>query len=293
MIRSMTAFGRTQKEADGLSVTLELRTLNGRSLDIVLRLPKHLLEFEDMLRKQIARELRRGRVEVFVQVDSTSLAQKSPQISLPLACHYWEQLMELHRQLPGTEPPALHDLLKIPYIFETQNGSDQQEVIQSVLTQALDDVLERIVAMRTREGEALRQDCLMRLSTLEEDLDFIDNRKAFIMGEYKNRLLDRIHEMLGNGSVDENRVIQEVACFAERSDINEEIVRLRSHIEQLRGLLAPSADSDGRKLDFMTQELHRETNTIGCKSGDLDLVQAVVRMKGEIAKLKEQVQNIE
>jgi uncharacterized protein (TIGR00255 family) len=289
----MTAFGRTQKEVDGLSVTLELRSLNGRSLDIVLRLPKHILEFEDMLRKRIASRLRRGRIEVFVQVDSTSPAQKSPQISIPLACHYWEQLEELHRQLPGTEPPSLHDLLRVPYIFEANNDAEHQEGIQSALTQALDEVLERIVAMRAHEGEALRQDCLTRLTTLEEDLHFIDSRKTSIVEEYRTRLLERIHEMLGSGSIDENRVLQEVACYAERSDINEEIVRLRSHIQQLRVLLSPSADSDGRKLDFMTQELHREINTIGCKTGDLDLILAVVWMKGEIAKLKEQVQNIE
>jgi uncharacterized protein (TIGR00255 family) len=157
----------------------------------------------------------------------------------------------------------------------------------------LNDVLAQIVSMRTREGEALRQDCLTRLNILEEDLNLIDGRKALVIDEYKSRLLDRIHELLGNGSVDENRVLQEVACFAERSDINEEIVRLRSHIQQLKMLLDPSVESNGRKLDFMAQELHRETNTIGCKTGDLDMIQAVVRMKGEIAKFKEQVQNIE
>jgi uncharacterized protein (TIGR00255 family) len=289
----MTAFGRTQKEADGLSITVEMRALNGRSLDVALRLPKHLLEFEDMLRKQVARSLRRGRIEVFVQVDSVSPAQKAPQISIPVARHYWEQLMELHRELPGTEPPTLDHLLKVPYIYEAQNDTQEHEQMQSVLAEAMDEVIAQIVSMRDREGDALRLDCLARLSALEEDLNTIDARKELVSEELRRRLLERMSELLGDAAVDENRVLQEVACLAERSDINEEIVRLRSHIQQFRSLLEPSAESDGRKLDFMTQELHRETNTIGCKTGELDLIQAVVRMKGEIAKLKEQVQNIE
>lgn len=289
----MTAFGRTQKETDGLSVTLEIRTLNGRSLDIVLRLPKNLLEFEDMLRKKVAQSLRRGRVELSVQVDSTVLTQKSPQLSIPLACHYWEQLQELHRQLPGTDRPNLDHLLKIPYIFESQNDSDRQEILQGALSEAADEVIEQVVRMRAREGEALREDCLTRLRSLEEDLNLIDSRKGLVIEEYKKRLLERIQELLGDSSLDENRVLQEVACYAERSDINEEVVRLRSHLRQVLDLLGPSSAGDGRKLDFMTQELHRETNTIGCKTGDLETIQAIVRMKGEIAKLKEQVQNIE
>jgi len=289
----MTAFGRARKETEGLSITVEIRTLNGRSLDISLRLPKHLLELEDALRRRIARSLRRGRIEVFVQLDGTVPAQKAPQISIPLARHYWERLVELHRQLPGTEPPSLHHLLMVPYLYETQNDLPQCDRIQPALTEALDEVIEQIVAMRGREGEALRQDCLQRLDAIEKDLDLIDGRKDMVGEELRKRLMERMTELLGAGAFDENRVLQEAACLAERSDINEEIVRLRSHIRQCRSLLDPSTESDGRKLDFMIQELHRETNTIGCKTGELDLIQAVVRMKGEIAKLKEQVQNIE
>jgi uncharacterized protein (TIGR00255 family) len=289
----MTAFGRTQKEADGLSVTLEIRALNSRSLDLVLRLPKNLMEFEDMLRKQITRSLRRGRVEVFVQVDSTLLTQKTPQLNIPLACHYWGQLEELHRQLPGSDHPTLSHLLKIPYIFESLNDSSQQESLQTTLSQAMAEVIEEIVSMRIREGASLREDCLARLEAIEADLNYIDSRKGPVIEEYKTRLLERIQELLGDAAIDESRMLQEVACLAERSDINEEIVRLRSHVQQVRDLLDGKTAGDGRKLDFMAQELHRETNTIGCKTGDLETVQAVVRMKGEIAKLKEQVQNIE
>lgn len=289
----MTAFGRTHKETDGLSVTVEIRALNSRSLDLVLRLPKNLIELEDMLRKQIARSLRRGRIEVFVQMDSTLLTQKAPQLSIPLASHYWEQLQELHRHLPGTDPPTLDHLLKIPYIFESLNDLPQQESLQSVLSQAMDEVIEQIVSMRIREGASLREDCLARLDAIEADLNFIDSRGESFIEEYKTRLLERIQELLGDTILDENRVLQEVACMAERSDINEEIVRLRSHLQHVRDLLDGKTAGDGRKLDFMAQELHRETNTIGCKTGDLEMLQAVVRMKGEIAKLKEQVQNIE
>lgn len=293
MICSMTAFGRTQKEESGYSVTVEIRSLNGRYLDIVLRLPKNYLEFEEPLRKQIAQVARRGRVEVFVQIETTQIEQKAPRLHIPLARYYWAQLQELHRELPGIDPPKMEHLLRIPHIFESRKEEGDRDVLQKILMDAVAETLEQVRQMRCREGEALLQDCLNRLSTLRRELAVIDSRKDLILEEYQQRLRDRIQELLGDIQVDENRILQEAACSAERSDINEEIVRLNSHFDQLETLLTTSREADGRKLDFLTQELHREVNTIGCKTGDLEALQAVVRMKSEIGKLKEQVQNVE
>lgn len=191
------------------------------------------------------------------------------------------------------DPPKLKHLLSIPYIFESRKVEGDREVLRTVLAEAVTETLHQVHDMRCREGQALLQDCLNRLSSLRRDLSVIDGRKDLILEEYQQRLRDRIQELLGEVQVDENRILQEAACSAERSDINEEIVRLNSHFQQMEALLTAPKEADGRKLDFLTQELHREVNTIGCKTGDLEALQAVVRMKSEIGKLKEQVQNVE
>lgn len=293
MLYSMTSFGRIQKEDGGYSVSVEMRTLNGRALDLVIRLPKTCLQFEDGFRKEIARVIRRGRVEVYVQIESTTPERKAPQIGMELAESYWGQLQELHRRIPDTEPPRLDHLLRIPHLFETAEEKLDVEVLGVLLSGALSDVLQQAQAMRHTEGEALLKDCLERLAALGKDLDLIDGRKDQVILEYQQRLAQRIQELLGDVAVDESRLLQEVACYADRSDINEEIVRLRSHFDQMTSLLLSEEPTEGRKLDFLVQELHREVNTIGSKTGDIGTVQAVLRMKGEIGKLKEQVQNVE
>jgi len=293
MICSMTAFGRSQKESAGYSVTIEVRTLNGRTLDIVVRTSKNYAEFEDLLRKQAARSLRRGRIEIHVQVDATNPEQKAPHINAPLARFYWTQLRDLARELPGANRPQIGDLLLIPYIFSPPEARADREVLQEILAEALAEALQQVDRMRCQEGEALHQDFLTRTACIRSDLAVVDSRKDLIVQEYRNRLRERIQELLGETPVDENRLLQEVACSAERSDINEEIVRLGSHLDQLEILLAAETPADGRKLDFLAQEMHREVNTMGSKTGDIETIQAVLRMKGEIGKLKEQIQNIE
>lgn len=293
MICSMTAFGRTQKEDAGYSVTLEIRALNGRSLDVVTRLPKNFLEFEELLRKQVARVMRRGRVEIFAQVETTNIEQKAPHFNMSLARFYWAQLQELHRRLPGSDPPKLSDLLSVPHLLAPPDAPADRDAIQKLLVDALSEALDQVNAMKCQEGEALLLDFHERLDNIRRDLAFIDGRKALIVDEYKTRLREKIQDLLGETQLDEYRLLQEVACSAERGDINEEIVRLNSHLDQMEALLSAQDAADGRRLDFLVQEMHREVNTIGCKTGDLEAVQAVVRMKSEIGKLKEQVQNVE
>jgi uncharacterized protein (TIGR00255 family) len=293
VLYSMTSFGRIQKEHGGYSVTVEIRTLNGKSFDPVVRLPRSCMQFEDGLRKEIGRTIRRGRVEVFVQIESTSPERKAPQISMQISSFYWKQLQDLHHQLPGTDLPRLDHLLRIPHIFEPSDESQDSEALGVLLNTALSEALGQVQDMRRREGEALLRDCLERLALLRADLEVIDGRKDLVVAEYQQRLTQRIQDLLGDVAVDENRLLQEVACYAERSDINEEIVRLRSHFDQMTTLLIAEEPTEGRRLDFLMQELHREVNTIGSKTSDLGTVQAVLRMKGEIGKLKEQVQNVE
>lgn len=293
MISSMTAFGRTQKEESGYLMTVEIRTLNSRGLDVVLRLPKNFIEFEDSCRKLIGRKIKRGRIEVFVQIESTKMEQKAPPISTALSRYYWEQLGDLHRQLPGSDPPRFQDLLRIPHIYETREEIQDRETLGGLLACCVEEALARVLRMRALEGDSLLKDCTARLEALRQELATVESRKDLVLIEYQQKIRDRVRELLEDTEIDEARLLQEVAYLAERSDINEEMVRLRSHIDQMSELLAGNAPSDGRRLDFLTQELHREANTIGVKTGDLEAIQAVVRMKSEIGKLKEQVQNIE
>lgn len=280
-------------EVSGYSALVEIRALNGRSLDIVLRLPKQYTEFEDILRKQIAQSAKRGRVEVFIQIESTDIKNKAPQLNFQLARFYWEQLQELHRQLPGIDAPKLEHLMRIPYLFESTQAEFDREILKDLLSEALAQALQQIHLMRLQEGKALMEDLLDRVKDIRRELSFVESQKDVILEAYQKRLTERIQEIMGGLEPDGNRVLQEVACLAERSDINEEIVRLKSHLDQMEGILTSSEMSDGRRLDFLAQELHREVNTIGCKTGDLETIQAVVTMKSEIGKLKEQIQNVE
>jgi len=293
LIFSMTAFGRAKTEDSGYAVTVEIKTLNSRNLDIVPRLNKNYSELEESIRKKIARLFRRGRVEVFVQIDPVAAALRAPQLNLELARLYWSQLQDLHAALPSSDPPKLRDLLSIPYLFEAGKEITDREVLDNVLSGALADAARLVAEMRLKEGESLQRDCLERLAVLRAELSAIEERKQQMFIESQKRLRDRIRELIGEIDLDENRFLQEVAYLAERSDINEEIVRLKSHLDQFEELLLSAEPADGRRLDFLSQELHREVNTIGSKTVNLEIIQNVVRMKSEIGKLREQVQNVE
>jgi len=293
LIYSMTAFGRSQLEELGFAITVEMRALNSRNLDIVLRMPKNYVEFEDHCRKSIAQSVRRGRIEVTVQIETKGAQAKGSQLNLDLARCYWEQLQELHRTLPQADPPKLDHLLSIPHLFEPYEAAVDRDSLKTLLSKAVFEVLRQVQQMKIQEGKALIDDCLNRLSTLRRELSCVENQKDKILMDYQQRLRDRIQELLGDSQIDENRLLQEVAMVAERSDINEEIVRLRSHLDQMQALLDGEAAADGRMLDFLTQEMHREVNTLGSKTGDLGTIRSVITMKTEIGKLKEQLQNVE
>ncbi|MGD9503853.1 MAG: YicC/YloC family endoribonuclease [Syntrophobacteraceae bacterium] len=293
MLVSMTSFGRTEKEVDGFRIILEIKTVNGRFLDTALRFPKNFQEWEDPARKRIAQSFRRGRVEVFAQVETLGAEQDKPDINPVLARLYWARLQDLHRTLPGCSEPTLQNLLSIPHIFEARETVLDRDLLKSIMMDALSEALDKALVMRVQEGETLMRDMEQRLELLSVEVESIAARKDGVLADYLRKLRDRIRELLDGTPVDESRLLQEAAMMAERSDVTEEIVRIRSHLDQMRALFHDAKPAEGRTLDFITQELHREVNTIGSKSTDLDVVQSVVRMKSEIGKLREQVQNIE
>ena len=293
MILSMTGFGRSRKEGAGYAVSVEMRALNAKQFDISVRIPKNFFEFEDLCRKLIAKRVRRGRIDASIQIESTDVRQKAPHISLELAQYYWSQLQEIHREIVRSEEPSLDHLLRIPHIYETPEAVIDSEAIRELISSAMSEALDQVLGMRALEGEMLLRDFMDRLTALRDDLSAVASRREAVIEEYRTRLQERIKQLLGGTEPDENRLLQEIAFIIDRADINEEIVRLGSHLGQVESILAGAKPADGRRLDFLIQELHREASTIGSKTTDLDTVQAVVRMKTEIGKLKEQAQNIE
>jgi uncharacterized protein (TIGR00255 family) len=289
----MTGFGRSRIEGAGYAASVEMRALNARQLDISVRIPKNFFEFEDLCRKLISNRLRRGRIDAFVQIESTDIRQKAPHISVELARYYWSQLQEIHLAIEHSEAPSLDQLLRVPHIYETPEGGIDSEAIRELVSSATSEALDQVMRMREIEGQSLLKDLMDRLAAFRDDLTVVAGRRETVIEEYRVRLQERIKLLLGGAEPDENRLLQEMAFLIDRADINEEIVRLESHLEQVRSLLSGAKQADGRRLDFLIQELHRETTTIGSKTTDLDTVQAVVRMKTEIGKLKEQAQNIE
>lgn len=297
MIYSMTAFGRVQREQGGYGVKVEIRTVNSRYLDVVPRLPKNHLgvDAEQGIRKLIAQTMRRGRVEVYLSIESIPGEQKAAHVDPILARLYWEELQSLHRHLPGSDVPRLQHLLQCPNLFQCFEEVVDQEALNKLVLSAVGEALEQVQAMRAREGELLVGDCLERLRRLGEAAASVEDRRHVVVEEQRDKLRDRIRELLQGTDVepDENRLLQEIAYMAERSDVTEEIVRIRSHLDQMETALQASEPAEGRRLDFLAQELLREVNTIGSKASDLPIARAVVDMKSEIGKLKEQIQNIE
>jgi uncharacterized protein (TIGR00255 family) len=289
----MTGFGRSRKEGAGYTVSVEMRALNARQLDISVRIPKDFFEFEDLCRKLIAKTFRRGRIDAFIQIESTDVRQKAPRISLELAQYYWAQLQEIHREIVHSEEPSLDHLLRIPHIYEMPEAAIDSEAIRELISSAMSETLAQVLRMRALEGETLIRDFMDRLAALRDDLSVVASRREAVIEEYRTRLHERIKQLLGGTEPDENRLLQEIAFIIDRADINEEIVRLGSHLGQVESILTGAKPADGRRLEFLIQELHREASTIGSKTADVDMVQVIVRMKTEIGKLKEQAQNIE
>lgn len=292
MIRSMTGYGRGDWAEGGKRIEVEAKSSNHRFLEIVLHLPRRLDPLEVQVRNQVRQRLSRGRVEISVQIDDASGGEPKLELNLAAACDYYRALKSLQEHLGIAGEVRLETLVAFRDLFirkETPVDLDREwAVLQGVVQKALDHLEE----MRRQEGRALRQDLLGRLALIEEMGLEIEKRNGEALPAYRDRLAQRLQALSEGIPVDPARLAQEVAILAERSDITEELVRLRSHLNQFREML-DQAEPVGRKLDFLIQEMNRETNTIGSKSMDAGIGQTVVRVKSELEKIREQLQNIE
>jgi uncharacterized protein (TIGR00255 family) len=293
MIKSMTAFGRAEKTVEGRTFIVEIRSLNSRYGEVIVRMPPQFLPLEGQIKKLVTTKISRGRVEVMIKVKNGSQAVSDIRVNLPLAKAYYGALCELNETLQIEEKVGLQTLISMQGIIMVTESEEDLEKTWSLLSSCILEALESIEAMRISEGMAIYQDFRKRLQSVEEDLSRIKGFATSILSQYHNRLKERIATLTqGAVEIDPNRLAQEAAFLADKSDITEEIVRAESHLKQFRSMIE-SEDATGRALDFLLQELNREVNTIGSKGGDAQLSQIVVGLRSELEKLREQVQNIE
>jgi len=291
MIRSMTGYGRGQGKANGLVFSVELRAVNHRYADINIKAPRLLMPFEAEVKKQVATVLKRGKIDVFINQETSDELVAVPVVNPTVAQAYVDLFTQMQSQfgLSGDIPLELLTAQKDVLIFK-ETDVDEDDLRIS-LQQAVTEALAGMLKMRDAEGEATRLDIVSRLDLVGKSLDGIAARSPQVPLEWQEKLKDRL-QRLAEDAVDEQRIAQELALFADRCDISEELSRIQSHLQQL-DLLFNSKEPVGRQMDFLIQELNRETNTMGSKSNDAELTRNVVAIKAELEKIREQVQNIE
>jgi uncharacterized protein (TIGR00255 family) len=293
MIKSMTGYGRGEWQGDGKKVEVELKSFNHRYCDVSLRLPRRLNPLENQARNLIRQRISRGRIEVSVQIDESANPEQKLELDLNLAKDYYRALKSLQENLGIPGEVRLEMLSSFRDIFTRKEVETDLEKEWKNLQAALEEALGGLEAMRAEEGEKLREDFLGRLEAVSAMVREIEEKAPFSLRACRERLSQRVQELTeGMGGIDENRLAQEVAFLAERCDITEEFVRIRSHLNQFQDMLN-SSEPVGRKLEFLLQEIGREANTIGSKSIDAGIAQLSVGIKSELEKLREQVQNVE
>ncbi len=292
MVLSMTGFGRGKAKDDNRELTIELKTVNHRYLDISLRMPRLMNALEEEFRKKIREALSRGRVEVSVSYKNIAENQITVALNEPVADAYHNAFNELAKKFGIDNKPDLSVLSGISDIFAISEPEEDEEALGKLLFSALDEALKVVLDMREKEGEFLTKDIFERCGIINQLVDSIEESSPTVVEEYRKKLEQRLKELLNNTDLEETRFQTEVAYFADRSNITEEIIRLRSHLKQLKQTMKKGG-AIGRKLDFIVQEMNREANTIGSKSSDITITNHVVELKSEIEKIREQIQNIE
>jgi len=288
----MTGYGRSVVTQDGHEMAFEVKSLNHRYMDIHMRLPRNLSFLEEDLRKIVQERISRGRIEIHVNYQNTGITSKKVEIDYGLLEAYLNAFVAVEQKTSLKDDITLSFIMGLPDVVTITEKDEDDELLKSIAKRGLNEALDELILMREHEGKKLTLDILGRIEYIHEMVVKIEERAPLVVQEYKEKLKGRIQELLQDSTIDEVRFNTEVAYFADRSNITEEIVRLKSHMDQLRAALGANLPV-GRKLDFIIQEMNRETNTIGSKASDLDIINIVVDMKSEIEKIREQVQNIE
>lgn len=292
MIKSMTGFGRCEVEESNRKVTVEMKSVNHRYLDVNIKMPKKLSFFESSIRNELKNYVQRGKIDIFISYEDFSENNVCIKYNKELAAEYLKYLRDMSEEFGLDDDIRVSTLSRYPEVFSMEEQMVDEEEIWKVLSKAIDGAAENFVETRIKEGKNLADDLIAKLDNMLEHVAFIEERSPQLMDEYRRKLEDRVKELLGDANVDENRLLTEVTIFADKVCVDEEIVRLKSHIETTKQTLIDGG-SIGRKLDFIAQEMNREANTILSKANDLDISNRGIELKTEIEKVREQIQNIE
>ena len=288
----MTGYGRAVQTIDGREITVELRSVNNRYLDCTVKLPRTFSFAEDSVKGRVKAAVSRGKVDVYIGVNTAQAADVQVAVNRPVLEGYLAALRQIEADYGVRDDVTVMSLARLPDVFSVEKTEeDEQKLTQDILSVA-DEAIARYNAMRETEGAALEADLRSRAQTILARVAIVEQRSPETVAEYRERLRQKMQEVLQNTAIDEGRILQEAAIYADRIAVDEETVRLRSHLAQLGDMLTKGG-AIGRKLDFLLQELNRETNTIGSKCNDLELSNVVVDMKAELEKIREQTQNIE
>jgi len=292
VVKSMTGYGRARQTLNGRDITVEVRSVNNRYLDCTVKVPRTYIFAEDTVKARVQKAVPRGKVDVFITIDAAAADETVVAVNEPLARGYYEALTRLKDMFSLEDGLNAVTLAKFPDVLTVTKAEEDLESVAADICAVLDEALAAYNAMRTVEGGKLREDIAGRADTIEAVVGRVEERSPQTVAAYREKLLARMQEVLQSTTIDESRILTEAAIFADKIAVDEETVRLRSHLSQLRTMLE-SDQPIGRKLDFLIQEVNRECNTIGSKCNDLTIAQDVVNMKAEVEKIREQVQNIE
>ena len=292
MIKSMTGYGSAKGTVEGLEITVELKSVNNRYLDTSVRLPRSFLFAEEAIKSEVQSHISRGKVDVFISVDSSAAGDMTVKVNEPLLRGYIEAIRHISEEYSLANDMTALSVSRFPDVLSVEKKDLDAEAISAGICAIAEEALRDFDAMRQREGAKLRDDVLSRLETIDRLVSAVETEAPKTLAEYRKRLEQKMQEVLGATGIDENRILAEAAIFADHIAVDEETVRLRSHMSQLTTMINGNSPT-GRKIDFLIQEFNREANTIGSKCQNSQIAHVVVDLKSEIEKIREQIQNIE
>lgn len=292
MIKSMTGYGGAKGKSGKLDITIELRSVNNRYLDCSIRMPRVYISAEDALKARVQQEISRGKVDVYITIDSTNADDVKITLNESLADSYIAALNEISQKYELKNDVTAMALARFPDVLQVEKVEEDADIIETDMCLILGEALDDFGKMRTAEGEKLYNDISSRLDEIERLTKLAEERSPKTVVEYRSKLEQRMKDVLQTANIDESRILTEAAIFADKVAVNEEITRIYSHISQMRDMLL-SKEPVGRKMDFLIQEFNREANTMGSKGNDIEMARIVVDIKAEIEKIREQIQNVE
>lgn len=293
MVKSMTGFGRSEIAQVERKITVEIKAVNHRYCDITIKLPKKLNFFEAGIRNLLKQYIGRGKIDIYITYEDYTENNVCVKYNADLAKEYYDNLVNMSKDFGIENDISVSTLAKFPDVFTLEEQTIDETELWELVEEAIRTAASRFVETRIAEGENLKKDLMNKLDYMLELVDFIEKRSPEVVNEYRNKLYARVSELLGDTKLDESVLATEITVYADKICVDEETVRLRSHIENMKHVLDDENDNVGRKLDFIAQEMNREANTILSKSTDLDITNKAIDLKTEIEKVREQVQNIE